>query len=279
MKTIRVYGDSFAANTFDFCWPTILGNSLSLPVENNAMLGSCTEYAIKTFIKDVQNNIIGDDDIIIYVPSSTLRLNLSPQLDKNKKPNTSVYSQGLDNPNGKGPQDEWYQENKKYIDWWVVNYDQEMQEFQFESYIQLLQNFARNRPNCVVIVLPAFPIGLFKDEKHPTDIFNKHSTNNFLRVNICLRNVSVLERIDSPDLKQFVRFTGWDPRCNHLTLPNLYILANLLSEAIQTLNIDNITMDKFQTKNIKCIETKEEYLKCVSNNIVPYSKKIEDNFK
>ena len=52
------------------------------------------------------------------------------------------------------------------------------------------------------------------------------------------------------------------------------ILVNLLAEAIQTLNMDNITYDKFQTKIIKTITSKEEYLKYVENNILFYNRDI-----
>ena len=289
MKTIRVYGDSFAVAERSVNWSHFLANKLSLPIVNKAICGSCTEYAIKCFIEDVENNIIGEDDIIIYVPSQASRLNLSFQL--NISPGSAVCT----DQDGQGEYDGWKKENQKYIDWWVVNHDRRIQTIQFESYIQLLKNFANNQPNSIVIVLPAYPISI-KDHDwsknnryfYPTKIFDVPVPNNFMRANICLYDVSMNE-IKKPELflnsnekfsyKKFSKFTVADPRANHLTNPNLHILSNLLVEAIQNLNISNITMDKFQTENIGFITNKEEYMEYVSNNIIPWLPELENRLK
>jgi hypothetical protein len=85
-----------------------------------------------------------------------------------------------------------------------------------------------------------------------------------------------MEHLNHNWWREFIKF---DARANHLTNTNLSILANLLVESIQTLSIDNITYDKFQTKNIERITSKEQYLKYVSNGLLPHLKGIEDNLK
>jgi len=274
MRTIRIYGDSFAfAATFNnikMGWGKMLGDLLSLPVHNSAVSGGSTEYAIKSFINDIENNLIGDDDIIIYVPSSPGRLYFSYQL--NVAPNTAgpyTHKTFYFNPTESR---EWYWENKSHIEWWMVNNDRDMQIITFESYIQLLKNFAISKPNCTVIVLPAF-----HSSKYNQDIFNNLPPHNFLRANINLSTVSQIEIDDTTEYDYFkwTKFTKVDSRVNHLTQINLTILANLLVESIKTLNIDNITYDKFQTNIIKTITSKEEYLKYVENNILPYRKDID----
>ena len=273
MKTIRIYGDSFASTRIldintKFGWGEMLGDLLSFPVQNNAISGSSTEYSIKLFINDIENNLIGDDDIIIYVPSSQGRLYFSHQL--NNAPNTaSLYTHKGSYFNPKQSH-EWYWENKTHIEWWMVNNNRDMQEITFESYIQLLKNFAISKPNCIVIVLPAYSI------KYTQDIFNNLPPTNFLRANMDLFTVSraEIDDVEGYEFNRWTKFTKEDSRQNHLTRPNLTILVNLLAEAIQTLNMDNITYDKFQTKIIKTITSKEEYLKYVENNILFYNRDI-----
>ena len=289
MKTIRIYGDSFASAERPDCWPHLLATKLSLPIVNKAVAGSCTEYAIKSFIEDVENNIVEDDDIIIYIPSQASRLNLSFQL--NAAPGSAICA----DHDGHGKYEAWKQENQKHIDWWIMNHDTRMQTIQFESYIQLLKNFASNQPKCIVIVLPAYPISVREHiwskvnrYNYPTKIFNSQTPSNFLRANICLYDVSIDEIKDTHlflnlnenfAYKKFIKFTILDPRSNHLTNPNLHILSNLLIESIQTLNIDNITLNKFETKNLGFITNKKEYLKYVSNNILPWLEGLEKLLK
>ena len=72
MKTLRVYGDSFGANIDPSIrsWAIMLEKKLQIPLVNKAVGGGSTEYAALQFVNDAQNNIIGDDDIVIYIPST-----------------------------------------------------------------------------------------------------------------------------------------------------------------------------------------------------------------
>jgi hypothetical protein len=278
MKTLRIYGDSFAAREdvgrppLASGWGVMLGNLLGLPVKNKAISGSSTEYAIKLFVDDVENNIIDDNDIIIFLPSSTGRLYFTYQLTE--APETaSLY---LHVPQHYVPQ-EWYWKNKDHIEWWMVNHNRRMQEITHESYIQLLKNFAVSNPSCTVIVLPTFP------GKYKKNIFDNITSTNFLRANIFLMNINQSEvgikHEENFDYKWWTEFTKIDPRSNHLTIPNLTILANLLVESIQNSSIDNITYDKFKTNVIEKITSKEQYLKYVANGLIPNRYDILNNLK
>jgi hypothetical protein len=279
MKTLRIYGDSFAAGEIGgqpgriMGWAKMLADLLEIPVENKAISGSSTEYAIYTFVKDVKADRIGYNDIIIFLPSGTGRLHFSYQLHTDP----STASKYLNKPQYPGSH-EWYWKNKDHIEWWMVNSDTHMQAIAFESYIQLLKNFAISKPECTVIVLPTYDNGYYSK-----DIFNNISPVNFLRANIFLKKISGAE-IVSNDTEHFDQnwwreFTSIDSRANHLTNINLAILANLLVESIQTSSIDNITYDKFQTNNIERITSKEQYLKYVSSGLLPHIKYIESNLK
>ena len=76
MKTLRIYGDSFAAREdvgqppVPAGWGVMLGNLLGLPVKNNAISGSSTEYAIKLFVHDIENNI----SLNFYITETALLL-------------------------------------------------------------------------------------------------------------------------------------------------------------------------------------------------------------
>jgi len=279
MKTIRVYGDSFAAGaTFGtpavpVGWAYHLGKLLNLPVKNNAVDGSSTEYAIKTFIKDVENNVIGDNDIIFYVPSGLGRLYFSHQLDA--APSTA--SGYLRDPPSKINHD-WYWDNKSHIEWWMVNNDRGMQSISFQSYMLVLKNFALVNPNCTIIILPTYDETLYFPQ-YP--LFDKMSPVNYLKSKVYLSKVSRNE-ILVKDRKNFSwvdwqKFTKIDPRANHLTNINLTILVKLLAESIQTLNIDNITYEQFQNDIIQVITSKEQYLNYISDGMLTHRVDIEKN--
>lgn len=272
MKTLRIYGDSYAASHVG-SWTKMLADLLEIPIANNAISGSSTEYSIYTFINQVKEDKIGDKDIIVFVPSSTGRLYFTHQLDY--WPGTaSPYTRELkvfDKSN------EWYWKNKDHIEWWMVNKSTKMQSITFESYIQLLKNFALSKPSCVMVVLQAFNNG------YSGDIFNNVPPHNFLRPSICLGDISYFETDQT--YSKYFKYDDWveiikdDPRSNHLTIPNLTILANLLHTSIKNLNADNITYDKFQTNNIKKIISKKQYLEYVANGILPHRSDLINNLK
>lgn len=278
MKRLWVYGDSFAdanhagGKGVATGWAKMLSGSLGIPLTNKAISGSSTEYAIKSFIEDVNKNYIGDNDIIIVVTSSLGRLYFSYQL--NIEPaSASIY---LTKPPDSFPQ-EWYQKNKDHIEWWMINNDHIMQRITFESYAQLLKNFAISKPNCTVILLPAFNNG------YAQDIFNNVPPRNFLRSNTYLMDVSKAETGIKDDrnfnYRDWCEHTKNDPRANHLTNPNITILATLLGESIQNLTMDNITYDKFISNNIQKITSREQYLKYIEDGILPHRYDIQNNLK
>ncbi len=278
MKTLRIYGDSFAAGESGgskygaLGWAKMLSDLLEIPIENKAISGSSTEYAINTFVRDVKDCIVGDNDIVIFVPSSTGRLHFLYQLQTD--PSTaSKYLHASDVPKSQ----DWYWKNKDHIEWWMVNSDTQTHKITFESYIQLLKNFAVSKPQCTVVVIPAY------DNGYDKDIFNTVPPTNFLRANIFLKTLSSTEVIGSNtnhlDHNWWREFTKFDARANHLTNTNLTILANLLAESIKKLSIDNITYDKFKTNVINKITSRDQYLKYVTEGMLPHLKDIENNLK
>jgi hypothetical protein len=275
MRTLRVYGDSFADSRAAAAgWVKILSEKLDIALKNNAMSSSSTEYSFKLFMDDVQNNVIGDTDIIIFVTSSLGRLYFSYQQHKN--PESAALFLRPPSPNIK--QDwSWYHENKNHIEWWMLNNDRDTQSNSFEAYLQVLKVFAISRPACTVIVLPAF------EYNYSEDPFQETCPRNFLRPSVILMNISKAEigfkHHETMDYPWFTQFIKFDPRVNHLTNPNLNILAELLAESIETLSVTNITYDKFQSNNITQIEYKDQYMNYLKSNIISHRLDLLSNLK
>lgn len=256
MKTIRVYGDSFAAPNPDFdCWPAILGKKINLPVANKAVPGSSTEYAIKCFIQDIQNNIIQDNDIVIFVTSTPGRLHFNFQ--NTERPDTGSSYLHEPTTNNRHKYEPWYFKNKDHINWWIVNQDHRLNEINHEAYIHLIKDFAWTKPLATFIVLG--------NTDHRVSIPGGQNPKNFLQSFTYLNRISENEYSTGGSYLEWVKHTNWDLRINHLSIPNLHILAELVEESITNLTVDNITYDKFLTKLMDPISTKAQYADYLAN--------------
>ena len=268
MKTLRVYGDSFGANVDPNIryWVAMLAEKLQIPLVNKAVDGGSTEYAALQFANDARNNVIGDDDIIIYIPSTKGRLHFDFQISSH--PETAAgYCHGPDTrPH---IDNSWYYKSKEHIEWWMFNASHDIISMNFESYVHLISNVARSKPNATFIMLKHAPW----DHHIP----NINHPDNFLIPPILFTNITTNEIIGGYKYMDFVEFTKYDPRANHLTIPNLEILAELVYETITTKSIEHFTMDKFKTNLIRKITTKDQYLEYVNQGYLDYSHYILRN--
>jgi hypothetical protein len=263
MKTLRVYGDSFGANMQVMTWPTMLKEKLQIPLVNKAIHGGSTEYASLQFVNDV--NVIGDDDIVIYIPSTKGRLHFDFQISN--RPDTAA--DYCHEPNVRPDYDNsWYYKNKEHIEWWMVNASHDVISMNFESYVHVISNVARSKPNATFIMLKHQPWDHIPNIVHPA---------NFLIPPISFTNITSNEIIGGYNYTDFVEFTKTDPRSNHLTIPNLKILTELVHETIITQSVEHFTMDKFKTNVIKKITSKEQYLEYVTQEYVYYRHAILNN--
>ena len=265
MKTLRVYGDSFGADIDPSIrtWAGMLREKLQIPLVNKAVGGGSTEYAALQFVNDVQNNIIGNDDIVIYIPSTKGRLHFDFQI-LDYPETAGGYCHGPDTrPH---IDNSWYYKSKEHIEWWMVNASHEVISMNFESYIHVISNVARSKPNATFIVL--------KHIEWDHHIPNIVHPDNFLIPSILFTDITSREIIGGHNYMDFVEFTKYDPRANHLTIPNLKILSELIYETINTKSIENFTMDKFKTNLIKKINSAEQYLEYVKNGYLDFSHHI-----
>jgi hypothetical protein len=210
-------------------------------------------------------NVIGDDDIVIYIPSTKGRLHFDFQISN--RPDTAA--DYCHEPNVRPDYDNsWYYKNKEHIEWWMVNASHDVISMNFESYVHVISNVARSKPNATFIMLKHQPWDHIPNIVHPA---------NFLIPPISFTNITSNEIIGGYNYTDFVEFTKTDPRSNHLTIPNLKILTELVHETIITQSVEHFTMDKFKTNVIKKITSKEQYLEYVNQGYLDYSHYIHKN--
>jgi hypothetical protein len=257
MKKIWVYGDSFAApgEVDAKSWLDRLGRLLNLQVNNSAINGASTEYAIKNFVGAVHGNSIQDEDIVIFVNSSVGRMHFQYQ---NEQPHTAVWKNG-DGYDLSDPKHHWFSNNKHYLEWYLSNIDLHVTSIAHEGFLHILKNFAETR-NGPVIVL--------SNMSHNLDMPMGQIPKNFLRPKILLNEIAVSEVHNRASYSEWVKYTGNDLRMNHLSVPNLLILAKLVAQSITDLDTNCLTYDRFEKDIFKPVKNKAQYLEYVAQGLL-----------
>jgi hypothetical protein len=269
MTTLFVYGDSFASfDSMGDSWVDILARRLGITGYNRAVSGGSTEHAVKCFIKDNNDNLIGDGDIVIFVTSTPGRLHFQFQADR---PETA--SKYLHYVDTRDPTHVWYKENKQYIAWCLLNFDFRINAINHEGYLHILKNYAESHPNRQIIVLANSDHNFFDNVTMPIG----NVPSNFLRPKIFLNTVSKNEIVGQEEYNQWVTHTGWDVRVNHLSNPNLAILADRIIEALETKSVSHFTYDKFKRGILEHISTKRQYADYINQKILYLTQPIMDN--
>ena len=150
MKTLRVYGDSYAADS-ELCWATQLGKQFNIPVVNKAINGSSTEYSMINFTQDINDSVINDNDIVCFLTSTVGRLNL--KYISEHRPQWAGQPLSSLNTLPKNSSNAWYWDNKDYIRWFMVNQDDKLLQINHESYIHTLKDYAWSKPNAIFVLL------------------------------------------------------------------------------------------------------------------------------
>jgi hypothetical protein len=241
MNTLHTYGDSYVTNFVNgnkVYWTNLIADGLTFKHRNHGLSGTSTEYSIFKLLTDINDDRHNSGDVVLFSLSSVGRLTFLHQV---KNPATaSLYRYIPQNFNfdDRSPQHTWYYENKKHLDWYEKNIDFDVQKFYHESCIHTIRNYAETRPDITVVL---FQLDEY-DIKFPMVI-----PKNLLIPKLTMASISNLELAISYD--QFTKNTeGFDPRVNHLSPINAKILADLVVESVKLNKIDNITLDKFQSK-------------------------------
>lgn len=251
MKKLWIFGDSYVAPNLNGTeWPKLLADKLAIEYENFGVDGSSSEHAMREFQRVVTKNTI-EDSVIIVLLSTTGRLDLEFQI---LRPETA--SQYVSPTfSAQTPNHEWYRENKKHIEWLSVNYNYKSAWLNRACYIHAIKNFAEsNLSNTVIVLQNGVQSVKSEDPMTPMGILPP----NFILSEVDIDKISRYEMIDVDRHSEFVKHTGWDSRINHLTNPNLEIMAETIKQMILTRDVTVLSYERFQQKIIKQIKTKQQ---------------------
>ena len=266
MKQIRVYGDSFAAEHAPepYSWPKLLGQLYNLPVVNKAVSGSSTEYSIKTLIDDIDKI---EDDIVIFVTSTPGRLHFEHQ--QRHRPETAATYIHAGDRLSSDQDHSWYHQNKNHIEWWLVNHDWQINQINHEAYLHLIRSIARSKPNAVFVIIP--------NSDHFVHVDSGQDPNNFLITKTCLLQISENENVkEFPTWQDWTKYSKWDFRINHLSKPNLEILASVVFDCINERDMSSLTYDKFKKHFLTPLRTKQQYRDYVELGYLSYMQWAEE---
>jgi hypothetical protein len=162
----------------------------------------------------------------------------------------------------------YYQENKEHIRWYEANKDEDIFKINASAYLYTLINYARSKPDATFMIL--YMDTLY----HPIDV---PILDNFLISNISLRRLSNNELASGISYNYFVKKVIADPRYNHLTIPNISILADLIHKAILTKDTSIITYDKFLRGILdRSILSQKDYLYFVNRGFLYNTERYMD---
>lgn len=257
MARLFVYGCSFSASEGSINgWSLILKDLLNIEMKNFAVGGASSEYAMAKFESSVRNNEINDDDIIIMQLSSVGRIHLQFQ---NKYPSTAAqFNHEVPRDN---PQYDWWKWNRSHLEWLMANTDLDLLRTNREAYVHIMKSYAEAYPKRTILVLE----NCIQEQIFPI----KNTPNNFLKPKFDINQVAINE-IDNKNFDDFVKFTQYDFRDNHLCDPNNKILAAIIYESIQNKYVYNFTYDKFQQNIISRIDTLPQYFDYVNRGLLTY---------
>lgn len=262
MNTVYVYGDSFAAASTpiqNLDWPSRFAIKLGCKIKHRAMTGGSTEHALKCLLEDYERFVEGD--VVVFCRSTPGRLKL--EFQKERPETAAVYLHPV--KDYKLPKHEWYRENKKYLEWLVANQDGYIETVIHEALTHLVRNIAEKLPKVTFIFLINSNITV--------NVSFAKDLDNFLRPNIELLTICNEELIsDEPETAYYnwIKKTQIDLRDNHMSIPNLEILSDLLVEAVKTKKVDHISMDKFKKNLLKPVNNIQQYMDYVNAGLLPY---------
>lgn len=249
--TLRIYGDSFGENDTEQSWSSKVSQKLKRQMINKALGGTSTEYSFRLFVEDIKAGVFETGDIIIFVTSTPGRLFFKHHI-------TAPREAGMVFTAPKSY--DWYWNNIKHIRWYLENIDWTVLKLSHEAYISAIKDAAYQYPDCLFVIL--------SNSESGEDFDIKIDPPNFLRSRTYLLEISRREVLSGTLEKFYTEYV--DPRINHLCLPNLEILSDLVIESIRKRDVSCITYDKFQTNLIDPITTRKEYINYVNSGMIPW---------
>lgn len=282
-KELRVYGDSFVAaepyldgptDVEKFWWTRILAGKLDFDEMNCAVSGSSNASVYTRLFNDIQCNTINNETTgAIVVQLSTTGRFFNRTVLKEFPQVGSVYL----TENMFTDKDEYFQENKEFIQWQLSEIDVKHEQDMMEAFVYWMQTYVAKKFPKVQIVL------LFNTIFKHQDFSLVETTENFMCFdNFSLSEVNGNEIVNYKDYFDFTKVTQIDPRLNHLCTPNLFKLADIVYSTIKSTNIKEkisikkeTSVDSFEKQIIKRIESLSEWHDCIDKNLITFSANVE----
>lgn len=259
-----VYGCSFSSNSHHHLsgWTKFLTIKLGANLVNHAVGGGSSENAFRQWLQDVKENKFQPGDLIIFQVSSVGRLFFLHQRDF---PNTA--SQYLPYPNTDRFLDKntnsWYYENKHHLEWYLMNRDDEINFNMRQAYKHTLRSFAESHENIKVLILENGACPWF----YSLPILNP--PKNFFEVPVDLNKINENEFGFKGGYFKWVDFTKIDTRVNHLSIPNLRSMAELIYDIYKEGKVLESYENYFE-KNVfpKPIKNSQDYFEYVDQKLI-----------
>jgi hypothetical protein len=264
MAKVYAYGDSYIDNgylhynkdevlEFDG-WAPILAKKLGYEILNRGISGGSTENAMLKFSEDIKENRFESGDVILFQTSTPGRLHL---LFQQERPETaSVYLHDVD---VRQPRHAWYRQNQRNIQWYLANFDVSIAQLNHVCYLHTIINFASSRPDLKIVLL--------SNQNQIERIKLPVPPKNCMIVPVELDRVAKNEWIDCT-YNEWISFTRFDARINHLSIPNLNTLAQFVIESLNTGRTDHFTYDKFQQRIFSPILSVADYNRYVDLGLI-----------
>jgi len=308
IKTLRVFGDSYVAPEYT---GNITGNSrdgvihrlqkkLSVSTARNyAAHGSCFEFSVKNLIFRMRYQEIKPGDLIIFCVTTAGRIANKSTCDINVKegqvfPTLAAGGSGLlhydytkesEHPPSISSHilDTYAHENREGLLFTILEKDYEVDRIHHFSMYCLLLSFAKAHPENKFVIINV------QNGLEMNDVCIPEIPDNCIIYPLPISDADQGEIYWDPDIldffkrknshttrhSQLIKYTGQDPRINHLTIPNTEVFVNHLYEGIKNWNFDHVNEDDFYKTHWKIPKTAEEYLKQVEENILDYKPGFE----
>jgi hypothetical protein len=277
MKNIRIYGDSYSSACYSsnsnigYNWTSILSKKLNCLEINRAVPGTSNAVIYTRLMEDIQKEKFSDSDTecIIFQFSTLGRYYNQHILDNFPDACSGL----LHSPAEKlrPPVQKYYDENEEHIKWAISEYCSDVELHHMFSTLYWLKYYVSVKfPTIKIVVLFNVSVNISKE----IDFSLLTTTDNFISLNhFSLTKASFSEFVGNKPVK----FTRGDVRANHLTNPNLAILADAIFNIINTNDKTYLNYDIFHKNNFKEIENKKQYDQMLTDDIICYVSDIYES--
>jgi len=302
ISKLRFFGDSYVAPEFE---GHIVGKErqgialqlaekMNLVHKNHAAHGSCLEFSVKNLLHRLDSGEIESGELIIFCITTSGRFALKSTCDINvtghgRFPKLASGGSALLHYNlesdtlihkGNVELDRYARENKEGLIHLIMEKDYFVDKIQHMGLMALLFGIAEKHQDKKFVFAS---VGRYDDDKK----YLPKMPDNCIFFPVYMSEIDQAEAKWSAEIKNFMlrknmpahqlltKYSGSDPRINHLTVPNMKIFVEDLFIGIQNWNFKHVRKSKYLNNHWHVPTTAEEYLKSVDAGEILYRKGYE----